>query len=617
MYLSVKKAKTCPKVYTNRRKLKSVDMVDNKIEEEPLNTGSTSYIARLDNYNMQKEQDSIPSILVEIEDEIEKQLEAKAERSNLSVRNVKNILQAVLTNEDVLKMVDDNTTERPIFDLKLTRAKTKQLLGPDTQIWVPPQKKSVAEILINEEFPEDSSDEEYKPHEDLIPSDEESKADESFVETVIETPTALNPQDRDNLENIGQRTRSKLCLSQTPLEEIEQAFIPPDITADMYNTDCDNQDWLNFLKEFSQPLEKSVSENVEEDDVESDPEYTFLMDEEQEAATDKEELRRDRAVKVTKKELNELMSELFEYTQMFSSDEEDANGNENNIQHSIELNNMERESEILQGQKTTTPPLLIIPSVVLSQPNEVKKEPEKILSRQCLLIDQQLQQLVQLTLQTFLISYKHPELKNDISNSCKEIIVDLIRSRESSDTLKKMCNLDSSLKLITAWEMRVDTNVIRPQLWKGRVRKLPVEIMQFCYKSDAFLYPLLLPTCDFFNMHCIKLRFSTFEDNLITLALQDIADANDGCIDMTYLEELCSEIQKSLIPVKTSKQLFVHVKHMLKSTSNNPIKNLLVNGQYLDIHHYLIKLPKRLKTICEQPKDILPDNWRQFCDSLE
>lgn len=40
-----------------------------------------------------------------------------------------------------------------------------------------------------------------------------------------------------------------MCLSETPLGAIEQAFVPPDITTDMYNTHCDNQDWLNFLKE--------------------------------------------------------------------------------------------------------------------------------------------------------------------------------------------------------------------------------------------------------------------------------------------------------------------------------------------------------------------------------
>jgi hypothetical protein len=34
------------------------------------------------------------------------------------------------------------------------------------------------------------------------------------------------------------------------------AYVPPDITADMYETECDNPDWHDFLKEFTQPLSK-------------------------------------------------------------------------------------------------------------------------------------------------------------------------------------------------------------------------------------------------------------------------------------------------------------------------------------------------------------------------
>lgn len=43
------------------------------------------------------------------------------------------------------------------------------------------------------------------------------------------------------------------------------------------------------------------------------------------AAVDKEEMRKDRAVKITRKEVNALMQELFEYTELPSSDEEDVN----------------------------------------------------------------------------------------------------------------------------------------------------------------------------------------------------------------------------------------------------------------------------------------------------
>lgn len=119
-------------------------------------------------------------------------------------------------------------------------------------------------------------------------------------------------------ENIGQRTRSKLCLSDTPLEAIEKAFVPPDITTDMYDFKCDNEDWENFLKEFMQPLPSDANEP--EDDDEADPEYNAMADEEE---VDKEELRMDRAVKIPRKELRKLMAELFECPDDLTSDEEE------------------------------------------------------------------------------------------------------------------------------------------------------------------------------------------------------------------------------------------------------------------------------------------------------
>ena len=49
---------------------------------------------------------------------------------------------------------------------------------------------------------------------------------------------------------IAWRTRSKLPLENTPLEQIELGFVAPDISADMYDTYCDDTDWKNFLCSF-------------------------------------------------------------------------------------------------------------------------------------------------------------------------------------------------------------------------------------------------------------------------------------------------------------------------------------------------------------------------------
>lgn len=74
-------------------------------------------------------------------------------------------------------------------------------------------------------------------------------------------------------------------MSETSLEEIEQAFVPPDITADMIEDLEDlelDENWDNFLKEFTQPLPQDPAI---EDDPEADPEYNILEDEETDLCT--------------------------------------------------------------------------------------------------------------------------------------------------------------------------------------------------------------------------------------------------------------------------------------------------------------------------------------------
>lgn len=62
-------------------------------------------------------------------------------------------------------------------------------------------------------------------------------------------------QSEQEQENIARRTRSKLCLQTTAIETIESTFIPPDITTDMYDFDCDmDLVWKEFLNEFTKPL---------------------------------------------------------------------------------------------------------------------------------------------------------------------------------------------------------------------------------------------------------------------------------------------------------------------------------------------------------------------------
>ncbi|CAC5363306.1 GON4L [Mytilus coruscus] len=107
-------------------------------------------------------------------------------------------------------------------------------------------------------------------------------------------------------ETIALRTRSKLSLTDTSLLELESNFVAPDITWDMYETSCDDREWMTFLTGL-----QKIPENEDTNDDENDPEYNYLAEVEEEDI-DMEDLRRDRAVQISRKEMNELMDELLE-----------------------------------------------------------------------------------------------------------------------------------------------------------------------------------------------------------------------------------------------------------------------------------------------------------------
>ncbi|XP_054461514.1 GON-4-like protein [Anoplopoma fimbria] len=103
------------------------------------------------------------------------------------------------------------------------------------------------------------------------------------------------------------RTRSKRPLRDVPLGRLEAELRAPDITPDMYESSSahEDRDWTDWLR----GLMTSDMENEEECDDEDDPEYNFLAETDE---PDVEDYRDDKAVRITKKEVNELMEELFE-----------------------------------------------------------------------------------------------------------------------------------------------------------------------------------------------------------------------------------------------------------------------------------------------------------------
>lgn len=61
---------------------------------------------------------------------------------------------------------------------------------------------------------------------------------------------------KDDLR-IAARTRSKLCLQQTTIEDLQSEFVPPDLEpSDVIEPDttATDADWMQFLNDFTKPL---------------------------------------------------------------------------------------------------------------------------------------------------------------------------------------------------------------------------------------------------------------------------------------------------------------------------------------------------------------------------
>jgi len=277
---------------------------------------------------------------------------------------------AMLRDKGLLTSTSKQDEDIEAAEPKMTRSVARTLTeSGDICPWIihpkTPAKEPPPEIvsLVTEEFPDDEDgDPEYTP--DLEPS-RVSDDEDSFMETSeagtpntqrsrstvhtpiseIESPalgfrtpglplmnTVSTPRTSDNSprsrivsRNLhfedntstpqtweGYGTRSRRPMTELNIEELEQQFIPFDITPDMYDCPIENDEYSEFLQAlYSGPTQTSVVDSTHVDD-DMDPEYSFPPDEEDIRLKDPEELRHDRATKISRKELADLMAELLD-----------------------------------------------------------------------------------------------------------------------------------------------------------------------------------------------------------------------------------------------------------------------------------------------------------------
>ncbi|KAF7264576.1 hypothetical protein GWI33_023037 [Rhynchophorus ferrugineus] len=575
--------------------------------------------------------------------------------------------QSVITETKDIHKNKDFVPQR-----KLTRAKTKELLSSATipsvaPYWIPQPPPSETHILIGEDLKEDDSGDEY------VPGDEDDKSAASESDTsslppptpptpisledigthttytddgVFKIPPPKFTDETEHVANIALRTRSKINLSSTPLEEIEKSFIPPDITTDMYDLDCDDDVWKDFLKTFTQPLDEMNRPN---DDEEHDPEYNILADEINEL--DEEEIRIDRGVKVTKKEIKKLWDELFDYLQDMSHIPEGVE-NQQLIETDFPLNG--------NGFIASSDQLKL-----KGQPENVTKEPKvvQIQQHQLNILEQQMRQHIQMLTQNFLLTYSVPGF-HEKSFQFRDHLVSAVLSRYRSNSkaltwgtpaemglitfymdLKKhadgrdmsvfkQSNLLPAIKVVDDWIKLFAENVkevvdcrehVTTEMAKSMQYKLagntayiltfPRLLLETVGKSDVFMYPYLLPKVPFRLEQFFgnKTKFTDAEDRLLVFGLDDFTKMleEEKKSEKIKLKEKVALVQQFIMPHRKVQVLMRHIfKSKHPKSAPNPIQQYFTLGTLSPVTHLLY--PNPVLPPCQRLPGELPYQWRMF-----
>ncbi|XP_012588779.1 PREDICTED: GON-4-like protein isoform X2 [Condylura cristata] len=446
--------------------------------------------------------------------------------------------------------------------------------------------------------------------------------DSTFMEKLhaVDEELASSPVCMDSFQPmddslIAFRTRSKMPLKDVPLGQLEAELRAPDITPDMYDPNtADDEDWKMWLGGL---MNDDVG-NEDEADDDDDPEYNFLEDLDE---PDTEDFRTDRAVRITKKEVNELMEELFETFQDemgFSNMEDDGPEEEErmteprpNFNTPQALRFEEPLANLLNEQHRTVKELLeqlkVKKSLGKQQPEVEKVKPRKV--QQTLILDlaqrkrlqQQMQQHVQLLTQIHLLATSNPNLSSEAATT-KIFLKELGTFAQSSialhhqfnpkfQTLFQPCNLMGAMQLIEDF----NTHVSIDQSPRKTVRKtasefpcLPKQVAWILATNKVFMYPELLPVCSLKAKNPQeKIFFTKAEDNLLALGLKHFEGTE-------FPKPL---ISKYLLTCKTTQQLTVRIKNLSMNRSPNNIVKFYKKTKQLPI---LVKC-------CEE---IQPHQWK-------
>uniref|UniRef100_A0A8C5N129 GON-4-like protein n=1 Tax=Leptobrachium leishanense TaxID=445787 RepID=A0A8C5N129_9ANUR len=411
---------------------------------------------------------------------------------------------------------------------------------------------------------------------------------------------------------IALRTRSKRPLKGIRIGQLEAKLKAPDFTPDMYDPNtADDEDWKMWL----QSLMQDDMENEDEADDDDDPEYNILEDMDE---PDTEDLRNDRAVRITKKEVSELMEELFETFQdelgYSNIEEEELEDEDSNLDvptcKSYAEEQEDDDSQIEAVNNFNTPQAIRfeepLANIINEQHRSVKAQLQFMRMKRSVLkssaqdeefkashaplaksatvfaldaeqrirLQQQMQQHVQLLSQVHLLTFRNPRLSSE-ADTTRMFLVELSNFAENSALVHhtdnpdfqsafQASNLNDAIELLPKVHSHVPESYKSPTPRKNvnEIPSLPTDIAWILATQPVFMYPELLPVCG------LKARgprdrviFSKAEDSLLALGLKHFEGAE-------FMKTL---ISKYLVAAKTSQQLNARMKNLTMSKSPDNI----------------------------------------------
>ncbi|XP_076864515.1 GON-4-like protein isoform X2 [Brachyhypopomus gauderio] len=394
------------------------------------------------------------------------------------------------------------------------------------------------------------------------------------------------------------RTRSKRPLRDVPLGRLEAELRAPDITPDMYEpgSALEDREWSHWL----QGLMSSDMENEEEGDDEDDPEYNFLADIDE---PDVEDYRNDKAVRITKREVNDLMEELFDAFQdeLGGQDEE---GHEEEEEKEEEDSPQQPQPSVLETIQYEDPladvlnqrystvreqlaalrkrkALLESKGVALPPPRPKRPtspaSPLFLSPAQKLRLQQHIQQHVQLLTQVSMLSRPVEGLQMEACTT-RQFLAELqVFARRGEEvwcgiqpafvSIFRACNLEPALSLLQELDNAppTDPQSLMP-LFPGSV--LSAALAWLLATRPVFLYPELLPHVDLRPFH-YKGPFTSAENCLVVLGHQHLK----GTVHPLKLTCQYLLAARNIICVRT------HIRSACHKQSPNIIKKYFLEGR--------------------------------------